>query len=201
MWYKYQSQQWIKINDARAKNQLNIQAYKPNTVPLPFSKWTSDQHAPHLNILTLHLHYSNKTRMSSWCQHCRHKWCRMLLWWLPEVLPVMTKLASWRLSGLSEPVKYSFPISKVHGPTWGPPGSCRRLVGLMLAPWTLLSGLTLALFLLQSHWQYLVETLFQRYSSLAPHDCQCGCEVTLVGIDKIKCYQTTINTTKRKQFV
>ena len=26
------------------------------------------------------------------------------------------------------------------GPTWGPPGSCRPQMGLMLAPWTLLSG-------------------------------------------------------------
>ena len=34
-----------------------------------------------------------------------------------------------------------FPDSKVHGPTWGPPGSCRPQMGPMLAPWTLLSGL------------------------------------------------------------
>ena len=26
------------------------------------------------------------------------------------------------------------------GPTWGPPGSCRPQIGLMLAPWTLLPG-------------------------------------------------------------
>ena len=32
------------------------------------------------------------------------------------------------------------PDSKVHGPTWGPPGSCRPQMGPMLAPWTLLSG-------------------------------------------------------------
>ena len=31
-------------------------------------------------------------------------------------------------------------IAKFMGPTWGPPGSCRPQVGLMLAPWTLLSG-------------------------------------------------------------
>ena len=28
------------------------------------------------------------------------------------------------------------------GPTWGPPGSCRPQMGPMLAPWTLLSGMT-----------------------------------------------------------
>ena len=28
------------------------------------------------------------------------------------------------------------------GPTWGPPGSCRPQMGLMLAPWTLLSGVS-----------------------------------------------------------
>ena len=31
-------------------------------------------------------------------------------------------------------------IARVMGPTWGLPGSCRPLVGPMLAPWTLLSG-------------------------------------------------------------
>ena len=34
-------------------------------------------------------------------------------------------------------------IAKFMGPTWGPPGPCRPQVGLMLAPWTLLSGITL----------------------------------------------------------
>ena len=31
-------------------------------------------------------------------------------------------------------------ITKLMGPTWGPPGSCRPQMGPMLAPWTLLSG-------------------------------------------------------------
>ena len=33
-----------------------------------------------------------------------------------------------------------YPDSKVHGQTWGPPGSCRPQMGPMLAPWTLLTG-------------------------------------------------------------
>ena len=32
-------------------------------------------------------------------------------------------------------------IAKFMGPTWGPPGSCRPQMDLMLAPWTLLSGI------------------------------------------------------------
>ena len=32
------------------------------------------------------------------------------------------------------------PDSKVHGPTWGPPGSSPPQMGPMLVPWTLLSG-------------------------------------------------------------
>ena len=32
------------------------------------------------------------------------------------------------------------PDYKVHGPTWGPPGSCRPQKGPMLASWSLLSG-------------------------------------------------------------
>ena len=34
-------------------------------------------------------------------------------------------------------------ITRIIGPTWGPPGSCRPQMGPMLAPWTLLSGLSL----------------------------------------------------------
>ena len=34
-------------------------------------------------------------------------------------------------------------ISKFMGPTWGPPGSCRSQMGVILAPWTLLSGTAL----------------------------------------------------------
>ena len=33
------------------------------------------------------------------------------------------------------------PASKVHGPTWAPPGSCRPQMGPMLAPWILPSGI------------------------------------------------------------
>ena len=33
-------------------------------------------------------------------------------------------------------------IAKFMGPTWGPPGSCRPQMGPMLAPWTLLSGVS-----------------------------------------------------------
>ena len=35
---------------------------------------------------------------------------------------------------------YVVPDTKFMGPTWDPPGSCRPQMGLMLAPWTLLSG-------------------------------------------------------------
>ena len=33
-------------------------------------------------------------------------------------------------------------IAKFMGPTWGPPGSCRPQMGPMLAPWTLISGVS-----------------------------------------------------------
>ena len=33
-------------------------------------------------------------------------------------------------------------ITKFMGPTWGPLGPCRHQMGPMLAPWTLLSGLS-----------------------------------------------------------
>ena len=37
-------------------------------------------------------------------------------------------------------LRYYSQIAKFMGPTWGPPGSYRPLMGPMLAPWTLLSG-------------------------------------------------------------
>ena len=37
-------------------------------------------------------------------------------------------------------------IARIMGPTWGPPGSCRPQLGLMWAPWTLLSGMVLTLY-------------------------------------------------------
>ena len=40
------------------------------------------------------------------------------------------------------PVGITSQIAKFMGPTWGPPGSCRPQMGPMLAPWTLLSGLS-----------------------------------------------------------
>ena len=33
-------------------------------------------------------------------------------------------------------------IARFLGPTWGPPGSCRPQMGPMMAPWTLLSGVS-----------------------------------------------------------
>ena len=37
-------------------------------------------------------------------------------------------------------VTYPGQIARFMGPTWGPTGSCRTLMGPMLAPWTLISG-------------------------------------------------------------
>ena len=37
---------------------------------------------------------------------------------------------------------YTSQIARSMGPTWGPPGSWRTQVGPMLAPWTLLSGIS-----------------------------------------------------------
>ena len=42
----------------------------------------------------------------------------------------------------SLPLKKPSQIAKFMGPTWGPTGCCRPQMGPMLAPWTLLSGMT-----------------------------------------------------------
>ena len=41
-------------------------------------------------------------------------------------------------------------ISRFMGPTWDPPGSCRRWMGPMFAPWTLISGLLLQIMFLET---------------------------------------------------
>ena len=68
-----------------------------------------------------------------------------LAWFLPHnqlaclyptrSVPPSVNLWSNRLPGLSQ-------IARHMGPTWGPPGDDRTQVGPMLAPWTLLSGLS-----------------------------------------------------------
>ena len=42
-------------------------------------------------------------------------------------------------------------ITRLMGPTWGPPGACRPQMGPILAPWSLLSGFPLVLCTC-SHW-------------------------------------------------
>ena len=55
-------------------------------------------------------------------------------------IPIPGKMA-FVLKWAQDISRYDIPDSKVQGPTWDPPGSCRAQVGHMLAPWTLLSGI------------------------------------------------------------
>ena len=50
------------------------------------------------------------------------------------------------------------------GPTWGPPGSCRPQMGLMLTPWTLLSGKPLykATMTQLTHWGRVMHLCFSK---------------------------------------
>ena len=50
--------------------------------------------------------------------------------------PELLKMSAQKLSTVTSK------ITKFMGPTWDPPGSCRPQMGPMLAPWTLLSGLS-----------------------------------------------------------
>ena len=55
----------------------------------------------------------------------------------------------------------SLPDSKVHGANMGPPGSCRSQVSPMLAPWTLLSGLS---------WTNVDQVVWRHMTSLGLND-------------------------------
>ena len=61
--------------------------------------------------------------------------------------------------------EYIVPESKVHGPTWGPPGSCRPQMGPMLAPITLLS-------------RVLTRDTWTNCCSVIHHTCMVFCEYT-----------------------
>ena len=58
-------------------------------------------------------------------------------------------------------------IARFMGPTWDPPGSCRPQMGPMLAPWTLLSGLILFLWMLWSSQWHCQPGTFQHGNSLS----------------------------------
>ena len=48
-------------------------------------------------------------------------------------------------------------IAKFMGPTWGPPGSYRPQMGLMLAPWTLLSVKAINFLYLEHRWPKMLK--------------------------------------------
>ena len=60
--------------------------------------------------------------------------------------------ACFVLFGVVADLFYPSQIAKFMGPTWDPPGSCRHQMGPMLAPWTLLSGISLTFASLPLRW-------------------------------------------------
>ena len=72
-------------------------------------------------------------------------------------------------------------IAKFMGPTWGPPGSCRPQMSLMLAPWTLLSGMLTSL--------YLTELIFVGYG-LVSVTCIWWYKLELMSTFTLSCIST-----------
>ena len=60
--------------------------------------------------------------------------------WHGRNLLLISFAIKWRFSSLQYMQCKSL-IARFMGPTWGPPGADNTQVGLMLAPWTLLSGI------------------------------------------------------------
>ena len=75
-------------------------------------------------------------RVVAWCRHYLNQCCHLSD--KPSAEPLSTGITDFSLHHHDHSGN-SIPDSKVHGPTWGPPGSCRPQMGPMLAPWTLLS--------------------------------------------------------------
>ena len=81
-----------------------------------------------------------------------HGYWHILQYWIPRLFSVVAwlneylGLVAFKTSDIVDFSTTSFKcipiltqIATFMGPTWGPPGSCRPQMGLMLAPWTLLS--------------------------------------------------------------
>ena len=64
-------------------------------------------------------------------------WDTILMWELTRATSVCL---AWLLIGMTSIISQ---IAKLMGSTWGSHGSCGHHVGPMLAPWTLLSGITI----------------------------------------------------------
>ena len=66
-----------------------------------------------------------------------------MVWRQAAVTPSLTH---WSCRSIVLNHRYVSQIARFMGPIWGPPGSCRPQMGPMLAPWTLLSGMSLLWF-------------------------------------------------------
>ena len=75
----------------------------------------------------------------------------MTIWNIPQIgIHILSQIQTAKHKCVCD-VRDAPQIAKFIGPTWGPPESCRSLMGPMLAPWTLLSG-TLTLVVLSLLW-------------------------------------------------
>ena len=82
-------------------------------------------------------------------------------------------------------------IAKFMGPTWGPPGSCRPQMGLMLAPWTLLCGIACVVLYtvldsVKLHYNIYYKTAIpSRHGLPTPNPCTIPLMLTVIKIKSI----------------
>ena len=69
------------------------------------------------------------------------KYYYALFYYVPTTSYIFVLILCIHKSVIDIKIENASQIAKSMGPTWGPPGSCRRRTGPMLAPWTLLLGL------------------------------------------------------------
>ena len=87
-----------------------------------------------LNIYLSWLHHQNNVNsLLKSCDTSNHNLYLVIHWWPQSFRVVVACNKIW-------PDLIVTQIPKFVGPTWGPPGSCRPQMGLMLVPWTMLSG-------------------------------------------------------------
>ena len=99
---------------------------------------TQNSQSLKLNVFTLSPHEAWVCSFQK-CSHLRHEFADVLA---PNIHQFISNRQTYLALTIAWHESNHGPDSKFMGPIWGPPGSCRPQMGPMLAPCTLLSGVT-----------------------------------------------------------
>ena len=142
--------------------------------------WSHEQQYSHQDIYNQHndvgqsVHIRSATRSSSVCMTLSPSLISSRAWTANIYLNVIVQLGRCKqiIQGLTY-LTLKREIARFMGPTWGPSGADRTQVGPMLAPWTLLSGISTALWIIKV--PYSIGEIYIKFQ------LQWNCEILMVS--------------------